>query len=522
MTHTPDPGTSPNPGDASPDTPRATGDTAPPPDAPPGAQLPTPDAPPGPDGPAPATPRPTADAAPGPGHRGEGAASLPPVHPAATPPGTTPGTPGAPGATPGPAKATAPTGARTTAPGGPATPPRTTAGGASPRDLWTRARGFLLALAVLLAAGLGMAALNSGARHGYLDPRSADPFGSQAVAELLRDHGVTTRVVTTAEQAADAAGPDTTLLVTDPDRLGETQLRAIRSAIDLSGGRTVLLAPSALSLPALAPGTRTHDDSPAPDTNLDPGSTCTLPAATTAGRAATGGGLSYTTGTPGATSCYPGAGHPTLLVLPTGVRGGDTVLLGSEGILLNKTLAKEGNASLALQLLGSRPTLVWYLPSLADGNPDNAEGTGEEQSFLDLIPAGWSWALLQLFLAAAVAALWRARRLGPLVTERLPVLVRASEATEGRARLYRKAGARDRAATVLRAAARERLAALVGVPAAQAHDPASLVPAVAARLPAGPPHDPDTLLFGTTPTTDAALIALADHLDALEREVRTS
>ncbi|MFE9564530.1 DUF4350 domain-containing protein [Streptomyces sp. NPDC006487] len=431
---------------------------------------------------------------------------MPPAHAAAT------GTPG-------------PAGAPATASGDPATPPRTTAGGPRPRDVWTRARGFLVALAVLLAAGLALAALNSGARHGYLDPRSADPYGSRAVAELLRDRGVTVRVVTTAEQAADAAGPGTTLLVTDPDRLGETQLRDIRSAIDLSGGRTVLLAPSGpLSLPALAPGTRTHGDgSPAPDTNLDPGTACTLPAATTAGRAATGGGLRYTTGTPGATGCYPSAGHPTLLVLPTGTHGGDTVLLGSEGILLNKSLAKEGNASLALQLLGSRPNLVWYLPSLADGNSDDGEGTGEERSFLDLIPAGWSWALLQLFLAAAVAALWRARRLGPLVTERLPVLVRASEATEGRARLYRKAGARDRAATVLRAAARERLAALVGVPASQAHDPASLVPAVAARLTAGrPPQDPDTLLFGTAPTTDAALIALADHLDALEREVRTS
>ncbi|MCX4778761.1 DUF4350 domain-containing protein [Streptomyces sp. NBC_01264] len=404
--------------------------------------------------------------------------------------------------------------------GGAGAPPRTAAAGASPRDLWARSRGFLLALAVLLTAALALAALNSGARHGYLDPRSADPSGSRAVAELLADRGVTTRVVTTAAEAADAAGPDTTLLVTDPDRLGETQLRDIRSAIDLSGGRTVLLAPSALSLPSLAPGIRTDGD--APDVNLDPGaSTCTLPAATTAGRAATGGGHRYTTA-PGATGCYPSTGHPTLLVLPTGTRGGDTVLLGSEGILLNNAIAKEGNASLALQLLGSRPNLVWYLPSLADSDPD-AEGSGEEQSFLDLIPAGWSWALLQLFLAAAVAALWRARRLGPLVTERLPVLVRASEATEGRARLYRKAGARDRAATVLRAAARERLAALVGVPATRAHDPASLVPAVAARLTAGqPPNDPDTLLFGTTPTTDAALIALADHLDALEREVRTS
>ncbi|GAA3099893.1 hypothetical protein GCM10020254_51720 [Streptomyces goshikiensis] len=101
-------------------------------------------------------------------------------------------------------------------------------------------------------------------------------------------------------------------------------------------------------------------------------------------------------------------------------------------------------------------------------------------------------------MAATLAALWRARRLGPLVTEQLPVAVRASEAAEGRARLYHKAGARDRAATVLRAATRERLAALVGVPPGRAHAPESLVPGVCARLPGGA-HDVTTLLFGPTP-----------------------
>lgn len=423
----------------------------------------------------------------------------PPAHPAAATAG---------GSAAGTAPDTAPTAAAAT----------------TPAVVWARARGFLIAFAVLLAGGLAFAALNSSAQYGYLDPRSADPSGSRAVAELLKTRGVSTRVVTTAAEAADAAGPDTTLLVTDPDRLDEGRLDAIRSTIDLSGGRTVLLAPSVFSLPGLAPGTRTHDGPATEATNLDPG-TCTLPAAVSAGRAATGGGYGYSTDTPGAVGCYPSDGHSTLLVLPAATPGGDTVLLGSESVLLNRTLAKEGNASLALQLLGSRPHLVWYLPSLADSGPGNA-ADDEPKEFLDLIPAGWSWALLQLFVAAGVAALWRARRLGPLVTERLPVLIRASEATEGRARLYRKADARDRAATVLRAATRERLAALVGVPASQAHEPATLVPAVSARLPHGEDHtgghDPDTLLFGTTPATDAALIALADHLDALEREVRTS
>lgn len=48
------------------------------------------------------------------------------------------------------------------------------------------------------------------------------------------------------------------------------------------------------------------------------------------------------------------------------------MLLGSPGILHNDRLDQQGNASLALQLLGSRPHLLWYLPSLDD--PSAAEG----------------------------------------------------------------------------------------------------------------------------------------------------
>ncbi|MBT2459596.1 DUF4350 domain-containing protein [Streptomyces sp. ISL-86] len=400
----------------------------------------------------------------------------------------------------------------------------TTTGGAAATStaltaaqLWTRARGFLVVLGILLAGAIAIAGLQSGNRHGYLDPRSADPYGTRALSELLKERGVAGRVVTTAREAADAAGPGTTLLVTQPDLLGDSQRRVIRSATDLSGGRTVLLSPHGPSLADLAPGA--HANGPAQQDNLDPG--CVLPAAASAGRAATGGGLRYTTAVPGAELCYfSGDGDPTLLILPGTTKGGDTVVLGSDIILLNESLAKEGNASLALQLLGSRPELVWYLPSIADASEP---GDTEEKSLVELIPAGWGWALLQLFTAAVLAALWRARRLGPLVTEKLPVAIRASEATEGRARLYRKAGARDRAATVLRAAARERLAALVGVPATHAHEPSALVPAVSARLAETVgAHDAATLLFGTTPADDAALVALADHLDALEREVRTS
>lgn len=250
---------------------------------------------------------------------------------------------------------------------------------------------------------------------------------------------------------------------------------------------------------------------------------CTLPAATRAGSVDLGGERYEASPGTTADACYLAGGLPTLLRLPdTGSGTADTVLLGSPDILYNSHLDQRGNASLALQLLGSRPHLVWYLPSLSDTSA-TADNPADDTTgnFLALIPSGWLWGTLQLALAAVLAALWRSRRLGPLVTENLPVALRASEATEGRARLYRKANARDRAASVLRAATRTRLAPLLGVPVQDAHSPDRLLPALSARLPETT-ADPRNLLFGPAPADDAPLIRLADQLDALEREVRTS
>ncbi|MFG3150419.1 DUF4350 domain-containing protein [Streptomyces sp. NPDC048219] len=395
----------------------------------------------------------------------------------------------------------------------------TTSASPTARRLWTRARGITLALVLLLAGAVAIAAVRSDARHGELDPRSADPYGSRAVAELLADRGVSTRVVTTLDDARAATGPDTTLLVAVPDLLTERQQTELHSATSGSGGRTVLVAPHGSSVERLAPGV-TADPALSFDSTLSPA--CDLPAARRAGTADTGG-IRYTSTDLAADVCYPSERLATLLRIPetttasgeaTEAAPGDTIVLGARDILYNKRLDEHGNASLALQLLGSRTHLVWYLPSLSD-----ATAPDDERGFFDLLPSGWLWGTLQLLIAAALAALWRARRLGPLVPEELPVAIRASETTEGRARLYRKADARDRAADALRSATRTRLAPLVGVPVSQAHAPEALLPALSAHL-HGDGQSLHTLLHGPPPRDDAALIALADQLDALEREVR--
>ncbi|MEU9328040.1 DUF4350 domain-containing protein [Streptomyces canus] len=384
------------------------------------------------------------------------------------------------------------------------------------RQVWTHARGIVLALVLLLVAAVAIAAIRSTERHGGLDPRSADPYGSRAVAELLADRGVDTRVVTTLDEARAAVGPDTTLLIAVPDLLTHRQQTQLHSATADSEGRTLLVAPGSGSVERLAPGV-VADPATSLDSTLSPD--CALSAALRAGTADTGG-IRYTVTVPGYDECYPSERLPTLVRVPAASGDGDTVVLGAPDILYNDTLDEQGNASLALQLLGSRPHLVWYLPSLSD---PSATDPDEEKGFLDLLPSGWLWSTLQLFFAAALAALWRARRLGPLVPEKLPVAIRASETVEGRARLYRKANARDRAATALRSTTRTRLAPLVGVPVTQAHAPEALLPALSAHLHRdGDGQSLHSLLFGPPPSDDAALISLADQLDALEREVRRS
>ncbi|MFH8383107.1 DUF4350 domain-containing protein [Kitasatospora sp. NPDC018058] len=377
------------------------------------------------------------------------------------------------------------------------------------RGLLRRARWYLAFLAALLISAVCIASLNRGHQYPSGDPRSYDADGAHAVVALLEHQGLKTGLTT---DPATAPGGADTLVLPEPDLLDKAQLRAIAAA---RHKRLVLIAPGPAALTALAPGVRPSDEDGgvpyAPIRSTDTG--CSLTEAVRAGNA-TIGGMLYTSGSRGE-GCYQrGHGYP-LVSTPTG--DGDVIVLGSGSLLTNGALAKDGNASLALGLLGSQPRLTWHLP---DYSAPLAEGT-HRKSFNDYIPKGWHWAFYQLAIAAVLAALWRARRLGPVVSENLPVVVRAAETTEGRARLYRRAKARGRATEALRRAAAHRLAPILGVPLqAGAPDPEALCAAVTGRLPERPAGDVRALLYGPPPTDDAALLRLADDLDALERQVR--
>lgn len=385
------------------------------------------------------------------------------------------------------------------------------------RQLWRSSRGLLGAAVLLLVAAVVIALLRAGENEA-LHPRSATELGSRAVAELLQERGIDLTVVTTAAEAAELAGPDTTLLVVQPEALTTAHRETLHQATNGSGGRTLLVAPGQEALDVFAPGVTAAELAQTEEREPE----CTAPDARAAGTADLGG-IRYRTPGDSSTACYPAFGLPTLVTVentdadsqspPNGAPSEDTVLLGAPDILYNHRLDAHGNAALAMHLLGTREHLVWYMPSAED-----APGAGDERSLTDLLAPGWRWGALQLGFAVGLAALWRSRRLGPVITEDLPVTVRATETTEGRARLYHQSAARGQAANALRAAARRRLAPLASVPARSAHDPTVLLPAVATRGGDGSgPKALQELLFGPAPEDDASLLRLTTQLDALER-----
>jgi hypothetical protein len=229
-----------------------------------------------------------------------------------------------------------------------------------------------------------------------------------------------------------------------------------------------------------------------------------------------GGVLLRVSGAPAATAaaaagqCYRVAGHPTLVRYQAGRR--TVTVLGSSVPLTNAALAHRGNAALALNLLRGSPRIVWLVPS-----PPALTPAGQKSLFQE-IPGAAYLVTLQLFVAAGLAALWRTRRLGPLVAEPLPVVVRASETVEGHGRLYRSRRSRGRAAAVLRDAARHRITSRLALPAGA---DASTVSAGVAAVTGREPGAVQAILYGPVPRDDAALVALGQDIDALEGEVRT-
>jgi membrane protein implicated in regulation of membrane protease activity len=401
---------------------------------------------------------------------------------------------------PTPAPATAPATAVDT--GSPVSTARQVAG-----RRWRRARGVLFAVFALIVVVVVLAALQPRERPQDLDPESARDGGSRALVQVLGRNGTPVTISRAVSGAADAmrANPDAVLVVVRTERLTGSDLDTLRAL----PGNLLLVSPTQAALAALTPQVRQAEVSV--DAVVPP--RCAIPAATRSGDVDFGFGTTYQL-PPGAAGCYAFEGNPHVVQLS--LAGRVVTVVGSSFPFVNGGLTEKGNAALAMNLVGARSSAVWLMPALP---PPGAAG---EKSFADLVPPGVKLAIVQLIIAVGLIALWRARRLGPVVAEPLPVVVRSAEAVEGRARLYRARRARDRAADALRAGARERLVPLLGLPSSAAQDMSMAAQVVAAVADRTDQHATaiGPALYGPPPLDDAELVALADYLDNLEGQVR--
>lgn len=276
------------------------------------------------------------------------------------------------------------------------------------RHRWRTGRWILLALVLVTAVATLTTSLTSPRPGGRMDPTATSSEGAHALVTLLRDHGVEVVVADDIAAVERAARPDTLVLTAQTFHLGNDDV--LRRLAAVPGDRLVV-----------EPISRTREML-APEVRLDPKGTaggppdCDLREATRAGDVQFGASDAFeASGDVSVTRCYEGA------VVRYRDAGRTVTVVGSADFMTNSGLLKRGNAALAMNLAGARPRVIWYAPQRSEG-----ESSGGATIF-DLIPDRVMWIVVQLCLVVLLVALWKGRRIGPLVAEQMPVVVRASE-----------------------------------------------------------------------------------------------
>jgi hypothetical protein len=383
---------------------------------------------------------------------------------------------------------------------------------ATSRQRW---RGRLLwgALLAGTVVALGLLTLGTPPRATAFDPDAATPTGSRALARVLADHGVEVDVVRRIDDLEGSApDADTTIVVSAPNLLGEDALVRLRAAAR-PAARLVLVLPRQQVLDGLDL-TATSRLRSVPGT---PGARCGLPLLRP-GEGLSRSTASYEVEGAGWRTCFTDGAVAGLVAQGLG-SGHETWVLGFGGILQNESVVQQANAAAAIRLLGGSDRLVWYHPGAADA-ADAA--TGQPKGLR--LPDWFDPLVTLLAFGVALLALIRGRRLGRVVTEPLPVVVRASETTEGRGRLYRRANERARSVEILRAGTIRRLSHRLGLPRGvwgperSGGDEESLVDATA-RASGLSPERIRAILLDPVDDSDAALLRCAQQLTELEDKV---
>ena len=358
-------------------------------------------------------------------------------------------------------------------------------------------------IVVLIIAGVGVALTGTAKAGVAFSPLNPAPGGSMAVAEVLKSQNVqlaTPSAFAAAESALRASTADTLFLYDPEGRLSDSRLRELAGL----ARSVVLFTPTFTQLQVLAP----EVGAAGPVTRASLSRGCSVQSASRAD-AVSGEGMGYriVATDSGSVGCFTsGKGVFSLIEVPRG----DQIItvLGTTDAITNEHVTERSNAALALAALGQNDTLVWYLPTIDDAVAG--------PSLAALTPPWVGSVSALLIIVALTATLWRGRRFGPLVIERLPVVVRASETMEGRARLYQRNGARLRALDALRIGSVGRLAKACGLPRVASLE--QVIQAVAV-ITGRDLVAVRSLLVEADPLNDRDLVKLSDALLELESAV---
>ncbi len=194
------------------------------------------------------------------------------------------------------------------------------------------------------------------------------------------------------------------------------------------------------------------------------------------------------------------------------VGSGRIISVAGPDLFVNDRLDVADNSVLAVNLLASESgdlTVLTPRP-LVTGEEG---GTG---SLGDLLPERTASVMVQLLIASLLFLLWRGRRLGRPLEEKLPVELPASALTAALGHLLQTAGRSDAASHILRARLRREIATLLGL---RPTTDAAVLAQVAAERTGIDRQRLVYLLTDGPPVDNAELLRLAQQLELLHQEV---
>lgn len=329
-----------------------------------------------------------------------------------------------------------------------------------------------------------------------LSPTATGPLGTKGLVLFLGELGADV------ELATGVPGDDVDLALLLQDRLSGLPQDQLRQWVS-EGGTLVVADPSSPFTPLLA---GSADPFGGIVSSSVPQGDCTIDALAGAERIDPHGGVRYDV-TDATGRCF--GDDDGALVVTNRLGRGTVVAVGGAGVFTNEALGQFDNAVLAGALLAPRPggTVAFLEPPVP--------GSGD-RSLADLVAPGVKAALLQLAVAFAVYALWRARRLGHPIEEPQPVQIAGSELVGAVGELLQQTRSPERAASSLREDLRRHLCAHLGLAIDAGPD---VVATITARRTGIDAEIVYGALAGPPVTTDQGLVALAQSIESIRKEL---